>query len=52
MKDIKARIRHGNDTDIRLNGTEGKVCRFCTGFGNGVKQGALSDVRKTDNAYF
>lgn len=47
---IQARVGHGHDAAVRLDGAEGEV--FCgdAGFGEGVEQGGLADVGQADDA--
>ena len=47
---VQTMVRNSNGADVRLDGTEGIVCRLCTGIGNGIKQGALADVRQSHDS--
>ena len=47
---FQAWIRHRHDTAVRLDGAEGEVLGRDTGFGQGVEQGGLADVRQADDA--
>src|SRR5690554_146070 len=46
---IKARVGHGNDTAVGLNGAKGKVFGSNAGLGQGVEQGGLAYVGQTHN---
>ncbi|MNK78757.1 hypothetical protein D3C87_984020 [compost metagenome] len=47
---FQARVRHRHDTAVGLDGAEGEVLGRDTGFGQGVEQGGLADVRQADDA--
>ncbi len=49
---IETIVRHGNDADIRLNGTERIVGRFSSGRSDRVEDGRLADVRQADDSAF
>ena len=51
-QNLDAVIRDFDDADVRFNRAEWIISRFCSGFGNGIEQGALAYVRQSDNAYF
>ncbi|KPX26538.1 hypothetical protein ALQ28_05001 [Pseudomonas syringae pv. delphinii] len=46
----QTRVRHRHDAGVRLDGAEGEVLGCNTGFGQGVEQGGLADVRQADDA--
>jgi len=47
---IQARVGHGHDAAVRLDGAEGEVLRRDAGFGEGVEQGGLADIGQADDA--
>ena len=46
-KKLQTLIRNRYNAHIRVNGTEGVVCRLRTGLGNGIKEGGLSHIWQT-----
>ena len=46
-KKLQTLIRNRHHAHIRVNGTEGVVCRLRTGLGNGIKEGGLSHIWQT-----
>src|SRR3954471_9229627 len=53
FEDLEARVRPGDNADVRIDGAEGIVCRFRLARArNGVEQGGFSNVRQTNNASF
>ena len=52
VQNVQAFIRHGHYAYIGFNGAEGEVGRFCSGLGDGIKEGALAYVRQAHNADF
>ena len=52
MQDLEARIRYGDDADIRLDRAEREVCGLSAGFRDGIEKRALADIRQADNTNF
>ena len=51
-KIVKTAVRHGNDTDVRLNRAEGIVLRCGSRIGQCVKKCTFADVRQTNDTKF
>ena len=51
-QDLKARIGHGDDADVRLNRAERIIRRLCARLRYRVKQRRLAHVRQTDDTDF
>ena len=47
---VQTWVGHRHDTGVRLDRAEGEVLGRDTGFGKGVEQGGLADVRQADDA--
>ena len=52
MQDLKARVWHRDNADIRLNRAEREIGRFSAGLRDGIEKRALADIRQTDNTNF
>ncbi len=49
---VETRVGDIDDPNVRLNGAEGVVGRFGAGGGDGIEDGRLAHVGKTDDAAF
>ena len=49
-KQLQTLVRHRDNPNIRVNRAERIVCGFCPGFRQGIKQGTLSNIRKSDDS--
>ena len=52
VQNVQAFIGNGHYAHIGFNGAEGEVGRFCSGLGDGIKEGALAHVGQAHNADF
>ena len=43
-------VRHRHNPDVRVDCAERIVCSLCPGFRQGIKQGTLSNIRKSDDS--
>lgn len=52
MQHLQACIRHGHDTDIRLDRAEREVGSFCASLRDGIEKSTLADIRQANNTHF